>query len=69
MTSATKWTFFFCPNKRLTIVKITNICKILSIVRVLAYDYKEVFNVRYFTMLIFPLVFIHKKKKTNLTDI
>ena len=69
-TNVAKWTFFFCFSKRLTIVKITNIRRILSIVRVLAYDYKEILNVRYFTMLIFSLGITHKKKtKTNSRNI
>lgn len=47
-----------------------NRCRMLSIVRILTYDNKEILKAGYSTMLISSLGFIHnKEKKTNSTDI
>lgn len=62
--------FKVVPIRDLTMVKITNIYRILNIVRIGTYDQKEIPKTVYFTMLISSLRFIHNKdKKTNSTEI
>lgn len=49
--------------RNLIIVKSINRCRILNIVGMLAYYYKEIPNMKYFTMLISSLVFNYNKEK------